>query len=167
MVTFMCAGCSIPLPGQGAPPRLYVLTPKSTFPDDVPRVNWQLLVDTPISPAGLSTARIAMNDEEINEQELIIEVEDPPIPVISVSPSEPLTGEDVFVNVQIFNYMGGEHEYRILLDGLIVLNGTISDSSNLYLPIGHTTVGEHTIGIQIKNSGDITKFANWTFITLW
>lgn len=107
----------------------------------------------------------AMNDEEINEQELIIEVEDPPIPVISVSPSEPLTGEDVFVNVQIFNYMGGEHEYRILLDGLIVLNGTISDSSNLYLPIGHTAVGEHTIGIQIKNSGDITKFANWTFIT--
>ena len=107
-----------------------------------------------------------MNDEEIKEQELIIEVEDPPIPVISVSPSEPLNDEDVFVNVQIFNYMGGEHEYRILLDGLIVLNGTISDSSNLYLPIGHTTVGEHTIGIQIKNSGDITKFANWTFITL-
>ena len=65
LVMFMCTGCSIPLPGQGAPPRLYVLTPKSTFPDDVPSVNWQLLVDTPVSPAGLSTARIAMNDSPI------------------------------------------------------------------------------------------------------
>ena len=59
------SGCSIPLPGQGAPPRLYVLTPKSTFPDDVPTVTWQLLVDTPVSPAGLNTARIAMNDSPI------------------------------------------------------------------------------------------------------
>lgn len=57
--------CSIALPGQGEPPRLYVLTPKSTFSDDIPKVDWQLLVETPISPAGLSTARIAMNDSPI------------------------------------------------------------------------------------------------------
>jgi cholesterol transport system auxiliary component len=61
----MLGACSIPLPGQGEPPRLYVLTPKSTFPDDIPKVTWQLLVETPRSPAGLSTARIAMHDSPI------------------------------------------------------------------------------------------------------
>jgi cholesterol transport system auxiliary component len=47
------------------PPRLYVLTPKSTYPDDLPKVEWQLLVETPVSPAGLSTARIALQDSPI------------------------------------------------------------------------------------------------------
>jgi cholesterol transport system auxiliary component len=65
LASFMLGGCSIPLPGQGEPPRLYVLTPKSTFPDDIPKVEWQLLVETPRSPAGLSTARIAMHDSPI------------------------------------------------------------------------------------------------------
>ena len=56
------SGC-VELPGaKTKPPRLYVLTPKSTFSKDLPTVDWQLLVDTPIAPAGLSTARIAMQD---------------------------------------------------------------------------------------------------------
>jgi len=61
VIGFM-AGC-VELPGSKTkPPRLYVLTPKSTFAKDLPVVRWQLLVDTPIAPAGLSTARIAMQD---------------------------------------------------------------------------------------------------------
>lgn len=56
------AGC-VELPGSKTkPPRLYVLSPKSTFSDKLPAVRWQLLVDTPVAPAGLSTARIAMQD---------------------------------------------------------------------------------------------------------
>ena len=51
--------------GAGCPATPLCSDPESTFPDDVPMVNWQLLVDTPISPAGLSTARIAMNDSPI------------------------------------------------------------------------------------------------------
>ena len=47
----------------------------------------------------------AMNEEPIKETESIIEVFYPPIPVISVSPSEPLTEEEVFVNVELFNYI--------------------------------------------------------------
>ena len=59
------AAC-VELPGaKEAPPRLYVLTPKSTYPTNLPTVDWQLLVETPVSPAGLSTARIALQDSPI------------------------------------------------------------------------------------------------------
>jgi cholesterol transport system auxiliary component len=47
------------------PPRLYVLTPKSTYPEDLRKVDWQLLVEAPVSPAGLNTARIALQDSPI------------------------------------------------------------------------------------------------------
>lgn len=61
----MLASC-VELPGANdAPPRLYVLTPKSTFPKDMPSVKWQLLVETPNSPAGLNTARIALQDSPV------------------------------------------------------------------------------------------------------
>lgn len=60
------AGCvDIPLPKSDEAPRLYVLTPKSTYPDQLKKVDWQLLVDAPISPAGLNTARIALQDSPI------------------------------------------------------------------------------------------------------
>lgn len=62
----LLAGCvDIPLPKSDEAPRLYVLTPKSTYPDDLKKVDWQLLVDAPISPAGLNTARIALQDSPI------------------------------------------------------------------------------------------------------
>lgn len=53
------SGCGA-LPVGKPPPQLYTLTPKSTFPDDLPYADWQLGVDRPTSPAGLSTARIAV-----------------------------------------------------------------------------------------------------------
>jgi cholesterol transport system auxiliary component len=48
------------LPGGGEPPNLYTLTPKNTFASDLPRVEWQLIVETPIAAAGLNTSRIAL-----------------------------------------------------------------------------------------------------------
>lgn len=58
-------GC-VEFPGaKDEPPRLYVLTPKSTFPKSLKSVDWQLLVETPVSPAGLNTARIALQDSPI------------------------------------------------------------------------------------------------------
>jgi cholesterol transport system auxiliary component len=48
------------LPGTGEPPNLYTLTPKSTFSPDLPRVDWQLVVETPVAAAGLNTSRIAL-----------------------------------------------------------------------------------------------------------
>ena len=52
--------CEVPVPGQGPPPLLYRLTPKSTFDEDLPDVRWQLLVEAPVVQAGLNTTRIAL-----------------------------------------------------------------------------------------------------------
>lgn len=57
--------CSLELPGTGAPPRMYVLTPKSTFSEKLPSVDWQLLVEVPQAQAGINTARIALRDSPI------------------------------------------------------------------------------------------------------
>lgn len=56
----LTTGCDISLPGTGDPAQLYVLTPKSTYPADLPKVDWQLLVGETSSPAGLDTQRIAV-----------------------------------------------------------------------------------------------------------
>lgn len=55
-------GCGVGelLPGQGPPPRLFRLSPKSTFDADLPTVDWQLVIEEPISPTGLSTTRIPL-----------------------------------------------------------------------------------------------------------
>jgi cholesterol transport system auxiliary component len=42
------------------PPRLYQLTPKSTFADDLPTVDHRLTVEVPTATAGLNSARIAL-----------------------------------------------------------------------------------------------------------
>lgn len=53
------AGCSI-LPPELPAPRLYLLSPKSTFDKNLPRVTWQLSIDPPIAESGLNTTRIAV-----------------------------------------------------------------------------------------------------------
>lgn len=53
-------GCSLPSLGSGPPPDLYVLSPKSTFPDDLPLVTWQLVVEEPSTAKGIDTDRIAI-----------------------------------------------------------------------------------------------------------
>ena len=58
--TVLLAGCSVPLPGSGERAQLYVLTPKSTYPEDLVHVGWQLLVEKTTSPAALDTPRIAV-----------------------------------------------------------------------------------------------------------
>lgn len=56
----LTASCDLTLPGTGERSQLYVLTPKSTYPDELPKVDWQLLVEQTTSPAGLDTQRIAV-----------------------------------------------------------------------------------------------------------
>lgn len=48
------------LPALRTPPQLYTLTPKSTFDEQMPLVEWQLLVEPPAAAAGLDSLRIAL-----------------------------------------------------------------------------------------------------------
>lgn len=45
---------------SGSPPRLFDLTPKSTFDESLPDVSARLTIDVPSATAGLNTARIAL-----------------------------------------------------------------------------------------------------------
>lgn len=65
MATTMLTSCALKLPGSGEPPRVYVLTPKSTFDDALPTVTWQLLVEAPQAAAGIASARIALRRSPI------------------------------------------------------------------------------------------------------
>jgi cholesterol transport system auxiliary component len=59
------AGCA-QLLGVAAPGKLYRLTPKSTYPQNLPRLSRQLLIDVPISTAGLDTTRIALSRSAVS-----------------------------------------------------------------------------------------------------
>jgi cholesterol transport system auxiliary component len=56
----MLAGCGISLPGSGPAPDLYDLSPKSTFPEGLPTVKWQLVVEDPTAAKGIDNDRIAI-----------------------------------------------------------------------------------------------------------
>lgn len=42
------------------PPTLYTLTPKSTFDENLPTVEWQLLIEPPVAATALDTVRISL-----------------------------------------------------------------------------------------------------------
>jgi cholesterol transport system auxiliary component len=52
-------GCSV-LPKVNQPVDLYTLTPKTTFHENQAKVTWQMVVETPVAPTSLDTARIAL-----------------------------------------------------------------------------------------------------------
>jgi cholesterol transport system auxiliary component len=56
----LLSACSLPDLGSGPPPDLYILSPKSTFPEDLPSVDWQLVVEEPSTAKGIDTDRIAI-----------------------------------------------------------------------------------------------------------
>jgi cholesterol transport system auxiliary component len=58
------AGCSGLLGGSA--PQLYRVTPRSTFPANLPHRSLQLLVDAPLAPAGLDTSRIALTRSAVS-----------------------------------------------------------------------------------------------------
>jgi cholesterol transport system auxiliary component len=60
----LVSGC-VDIPGTGAPPQLFMLSPKSTFPSDLPKAEWQLVVELPVAPSGLATQSIALTHDPI------------------------------------------------------------------------------------------------------
>ncbi len=53
----LLAGCGGIIP-QAPPSNLYTLSPKNTFADNLPKVDWQLVVEEPYAAGGLDTHRI-------------------------------------------------------------------------------------------------------------
>lgn len=53
------SGCGGLIPGLEGPKNLYNLSPKSSFRQDLPRVNWQLVIEEPLAAGGLNEASIA------------------------------------------------------------------------------------------------------------
>lgn len=60
-----CTGSLLP-GANNDPPNLYVLSPKSTFTPDLPKVDWQLTVFVPTADAALNTARIALRRSPVS-----------------------------------------------------------------------------------------------------
>ncbi len=69
MIVFLAltaGGCGSVIPGAASPPpRLYQLTPKSTYSKNLPKADWQLIVETPVAAASLNTNRIAVQRDPI------------------------------------------------------------------------------------------------------
>lgn len=59
------AGCA-GLLGGSPPAHLYRVTPIRAFPADLPHLPVQLLVDVPLAPTGLDTARIALSRSAVS-----------------------------------------------------------------------------------------------------
>lgn len=59
-LVLMLSACGVKLPGEGPPPRLFTLNPKTTFDPNLPKANWQLIVESPTAPASLETVRLAL-----------------------------------------------------------------------------------------------------------
>lgn len=57
-------GCTVADVLTPPPPRLYVLRPAREFTAGLPRVEWQLLVETPLANTGIDTARIALGETQ-------------------------------------------------------------------------------------------------------
>ncbi len=60
--------CEGIVPGRGPLPDLYRLTPKSTFAADLPTVEWQLLLEPPLTNASIDTTRIGLQRSSTSVQ---------------------------------------------------------------------------------------------------
>ena len=65
-LAILLAACAGMLPGSGAPPDLYTLTPKSTYASNLPTVTWQLAVEVPVAAESLNNSRIALRHDPLS-----------------------------------------------------------------------------------------------------
>jgi cholesterol transport system auxiliary component len=65
IVALAITGCASLL-GLRPAPHLYRVTPKNTYPANLPHPSGQLLVDVPLAPAGLDTGRIALSRSAVS-----------------------------------------------------------------------------------------------------
>lgn len=59
------SACGFTLPGGGPAPDIYELSPKSTFDENLPKVDLQLVLEEPSSARGIDTDRMALRPSPI------------------------------------------------------------------------------------------------------
>lgn len=59
------SGCDGLIGAVKGPSNLFNLTPKTAFPQGMPKVKWQLVVEEPLANGGLNTARIALRPNHL------------------------------------------------------------------------------------------------------
>jgi len=59
----LLTGCTDMLLSSGPPPAYFTLSPKSTFDENLPTVDWQLVVEKPVTSGSLATQRVALTQD--------------------------------------------------------------------------------------------------------
>jgi cholesterol transport system auxiliary component len=65
-VTLLSFSACSSLLGLPPSPHLYRVTPKSTYPANLPHLPTQILIDVPLAPAGLDSPRIALSRSAVS-----------------------------------------------------------------------------------------------------
>ena len=108
---------------------------------------------------------IGSTDDDISESINDTEIQSvPPIPVVSISPSNPSVDDQIIVTIQWYSPKGGIHPYSVLLDDLEVSNGNSAGDIPSSASIGTTAEGDHQITVNV-GEGENQKSAYWTFST--
>ncbi len=64
-LTAVLSACGFQLPGSGPAPDIYDLSPKSSFDEDLPKINLQLVVEEPSSARGIDSDHITLRPSPI------------------------------------------------------------------------------------------------------
>ena len=64
-LTATLSACGFTLPGSGPAPDIYDLSPKSSFDEDLPNIQLQLVVEEPSSARGIDSDRITLRPSPI------------------------------------------------------------------------------------------------------
>ena len=91
-------------------------------------------------------------------------VNQPPVPVLSISPSNPVVGDEITVTIQWYSVKGGEHSYVLYLDDVEITTGETYGDLPDVATIDSTIEGEHRLRLVVGQEGDY-KTADWSFTT--
>lgn len=187
VLLLLVAACGLKLPGTGKPPTLYELTPKSTFPSDLPTVDWQLVIEVPSAPSSLESNRIMVRETATKIsfvkdaawadrapsliQTLLVESFENSGRIIAVGRESVGLRSDFVLKTDLREFQieqYGERQVRVRVNAKLVqmperlIVGSLS--SDVVAPAGTTldsaiTAFDHTLGKVLK------EIVEWTLLT--
>ena len=135
------SGCeSVITAAAGDPPRLFRLSSKSTYPEGMQKVGWQLVVDTPSAPASINSNRIGLMETSfrfnyfakanwvdrapVMVQNLISESFDNSGAIVGVGPGSIGLRPDFVLQPELREFQahakGSDHEVQVVINARLV-----------------------------------------------